>query len=100
MIGIDDRLIVHRRVDRGNHAIVDTEAIVQTLNDGYDAVSSTGGIGYDAIGGVEAFVVHTINNRRIHVTLRWLRKQQTPSPAGQMLGRSSTVGESTRALHD
>src|SRR5690606_34604022 len=79
VIGVDHRLVVHRRVDRGDRHILQANRLVQHLEQRHATVSGAGGVRDQAFLSGQAGVVDAIHQRGVDVRLagHGLGKQHT-----------------------
>ncbi|MNZ82042.1 hypothetical protein D3C78_1007290 [compost metagenome] len=83
MVGVDHRLVVHRRVDGGDLHVLDTECLVQHTQQRHAAVGGARCVGHQALVAGQAGLVDAVDHRGIDVGLagHWLREQH-PRRAG------------------
>ena len=98
VVGIQHRLVVHRRMDGGNGAAVDAHRRVQGLDHGHDGIGGAGGGGYDAMVGLQDPVIDAIDHRGINIRCRRLGKQHLARPLPQVQFSGGAVGKRAGAL--
>ncbi|MNF58059.1 hypothetical protein D3C84_396040 [compost metagenome] len=81
VIGIDDRLIVHRRVNGGDRHVVQTNGLIQQAQQRHAAVGGAGRVGHQQFIAGQAILVHAVDDGRVDVRL-----------AGHRLGKQHTRG--------
>ncbi len=77
VIGVDDRLIVHRRVNRGDRDVIEPDGIVEQLEQRYATVGSAGRVGDQSFGSRQLLMVDAHDHRGIDISCpaHGLRKQ-------------------------
>ena len=75
MIGVNDLLIVHRRVDGGHGARFDAEGVVQQLDHRDNAVGGAGSVGDDAIGLFKSLFVHAEHHGGVEIAAAWMGEE-------------------------
>ncbi|MNH15117.1 hypothetical protein D3C79_747240 [compost metagenome] len=69
VIGIDHRLVVHRRVDGGDLHIFDAKRLVQHTQQRHAAVGGARGVGHQALAAGKAGLVDAVDHRGVNVGL-------------------------------
>ena len=95
MIGVNNGLIIHRRMDGRDDAAIHTKAIVQYLYYWHNTVSGARRIRDNRFQAIEYLVINAINNSCIDTSLGGLREQYALSPICYMLLGGRTVREAT-----
>ncbi|MPM93025.1 hypothetical protein SDC9_140161 [bioreactor metagenome] len=67
MISINNLLIVHRGVDRGDGTRLNAVSIIQQFNDGYYAIRGAGGIGNDPVLSAQLILINAKHNGCVDV---------------------------------
>src|SRR5471030_384191 len=67
MVGVNHRLVVHRRMDGRYRARFDAIGVVQQLNNRNDAIGGAGSVGNNAVLTFEQIVVHAVDNGGVEV---------------------------------
>ena len=98
MVGIQDGLIVHRRVNRRHRTRLDTNNPVQYEKHGAERVGRAGCSGDNPVLCSEHRLIQAPHNRVINIGLRRLGEKDPSSPSLQVLLGCSAIRESTCAL--
>ncbi|MCY1556994.1 hypothetical protein D9M68_938010 [compost metagenome] len=69
VIGVDHRLVVHRRVNGGDRYVVDTHRVVKQFEQRHAAVGGAGCVGDQTLGAGQAALIDAVDHRRIDVRL-------------------------------
>ncbi|MNE19322.1 hypothetical protein D3C80_1123980 [compost metagenome] len=69
VIGIDDRLIVHRRVDGGDRHVLQAKGLVQHAQQRHAAVGGAGGVGDQPLGAIQAILVDPVDHCGVDICL-------------------------------
>ncbi len=82
VVGIDNRLIVHRRVNGGNGDVFQTHRLVEKFQQRHAAVGGAGGVGHQQLAAAQAGLVDPVDHRGVDIRLagHGLRQQQTRRP--------------------
>ncbi|MCY1430939.1 hypothetical protein D9M71_468980 [compost metagenome] len=85
MVGIDHRLVVHRRVDGGDRHVVDAHRVVQQLEQRHAAVGGAGRVGNQPLGAGQAALVDAVDHRGVDRGLAGhrLREQHARRAGGE-----------------
>ena len=85
MVGIDYRLIVHRRVNRGDRHILKAKGLIQQTQQRHTAVGGAGGVGDQAFFAGQAVLVDAINDGGVDIGVAGhrLRKEHGGRPGIQ-----------------
>ncbi|MNM95889.1 hypothetical protein D3C81_1083480 [compost metagenome] len=81
VIGIDHRLIVHRRVNRGDRHILQANRLVQQTQQRHAAVGGAGRVGHQQLVAGQAILVHAVDDGGVDIRL-----------AGHRLGKQHARG--------
>ena len=98
VIGIDYRLVIHRRVDGGDNPPFDTEAVIEYFDNRYHTVGGTGGGGDDGLTAIEKLMVNPVDNGGIHIGLGGLGKQHALCTTLNMLLGGGAVTKGATAF--
>ncbi|MNZ77053.1 hypothetical protein D3C78_955780 [compost metagenome] len=69
VVGVDHRLVVHRRVDGGDGHVVQADGLVEHLEQRHAAVGGAGGVGQQALGTAEAGLIDSVDDGGVDVVL-------------------------------
>ena len=98
VVGVEHRLVIHRRMYGGDRAVFDTDGVVQCLDYRHNPVGGAGRIGNDSVVGREGVMIDAEYHRCIHVGLRGLREQDTTSAPVQVSLHRGPIAEGAGAL--
>ena len=98
MIGVNYRLVIHRRVNGGDHTGLDTELIIEHFNHWHHTVGGAGGAGDYGFVAAENMLIDAIDNGGIDSGFSWLGKQHALGATADMLLGGLTIGEGAAAF--
>ena len=84
VVGVQHRLIIHRRVNGGNGPMLDTNFIIQGADHRHNAIGGAGCIANDSVGCVQGLVIHAKYDSRINILRCRLGKQHAFGTTFQM----------------
>jgi len=67
IIGVNDRLVMHGRMDGGDCPALDAQIPVNNIDDGNQAIGSAGGIGDNCMVRFQCLVIYPVYNGGIHL---------------------------------
>ncbi len=83
VVGVDHRLVVHRRVDGGDRHVFQADRLVQQLEQRHPAIGRAGGVGDQRFAAAEVLLVDPIDDGGVDVRLaRHRLREQHPRRAG------------------
>ncbi|MNX34443.1 hypothetical protein D3C86_646870 [compost metagenome] len=79
VIGVDHRLVVHCRVNRGDRHVIEANGLVEQAQQRHAAIGRTGGVGHQQFVAGQAILIDAVNDGGVDIRLagHWLREQHT-----------------------
>ena len=98
VVGVQHRLVVHRGVDRGDHAALQPELARQRVDHRHDAVGGAGSRRDHPLVAAQQAVVDAVDDGRVDVGVRGLREHHPPRATPEVLRRAFARGEGAGAF--